>query len=139
MRFIPFKVICLPDMDDGTYPRRLAPPGLDSMSQKPIQNDRSRRGDDRYLFLEVLISVQRALCISYIDRSIQDSNERFPSVLVQGLMDYIGQGRYPPSNKSLACDQNEARVKTHITRLHTHIPFDAQSYLPGEQQGHARK
>ncbi len=34
---------------------------------------------------------------------------------------------------------SEARVKAHITRLHTRMPFDAQNYQPGEQQSYARE
>ncbi|MGU0044177.1 hypothetical protein ACVXHA_25005 [Escherichia coli] len=41
-------------MNDGVYPRQLAPLGFDLMSQKPKRGDRSRRDDDRYLFLEAL-------------------------------------------------------------------------------------
>ena len=126
-------------MNDGVYPRQLAPLGFDLMSQKPMRGDRSRRDDDRYLFLEALISAQQTLYISYIGRSIQDNSERFPSVLVQELMDYIGQSHYLPGDESLTCDQSEARVKAHITRLHTRMPFDAQNYLPGEQQSYARE
>ncbi|CAM7485354.1 exodeoxyribonuclease V subunit gamma [Citrobacter portucalensis] len=139
MRSIPFKVVCLLGMNDGVYPRQLAPLGFDLMSQKPMRGDRSRRDDDRYLFLEALISAQQTLYISYIGRSIQDNSERFPSVLVQELMDYIGQSHYLPGDESLTCDQSEARVKAHITRLHTRMPFDAQNYLPGEQQSYARE
>jgi exodeoxyribonuclease V gamma subunit len=35
MRSIPFKVVCLLGMNDGVYPRTLAPLGFDLMSQKP--------------------------------------------------------------------------------------------------------
>ncbi|MFO6484128.1 hypothetical protein ACLBR5_08985 [Escherichia coli] len=48
MRSIPFKVVCLLGMNDGVYPRQLAPLGFDLMSQKPKHGDRSRR-DDRPL------------------------------------------------------------------------------------------
>lgn len=78
MRSIPFRVVCLLGMNDGVYPRQLAPLGFDLMSQKPMRGDRSRRDDDRYLFLEALISAQQTLYISYIGRSIQDNSERFP-------------------------------------------------------------
>jgi exodeoxyribonuclease V gamma subunit len=139
MRSIPFKVVCLLGMNDGIYPRQLAPLGFDLMSQKPMRGDRSRRDDDRYLFLEALISAQQTLYISYIGRSIQDNSERFPSVLVQELLDYIGQSHYLPGDEALTCDESEARVKAHITRLHTRMPFDAQNYLPGEQQSYARE
>src|SRR5690606_16701324 len=59
MRSIPFKVVCLLGMNDGIYPRALAPLGFDLMSKQPKRGDRSRRDDDRYLFLEALISAQQ--------------------------------------------------------------------------------
>ena len=139
MRSIPFKVVCLLGMNDGVYPRQLAPLGFDLMSQKPKRGDRSRRDDDRYLFLEALISAQQKLYISYIGLSIQDNSERFPSVLVQELIDYIGQSHYLPGDEALNCDESEARVKAHLTRLHTRMPFDPQNYQPGERQSYARE
>ncbi|EIH5004534.1 exodeoxyribonuclease V subunit gamma [Shigella boydii] len=139
MRSIPFKVVCLLGMNDGVYPRQLAPLGFDLMSQKPKRGDRSRRDDDRYLFLEALISAQQKLYISYIGRSIQDNSERFPSVLVQELIDYIGQSHYLPGDEALNCDESEARVKSHLTCLHTRMPFDPQNYQPGERQSYARE
>ncbi len=139
MRSIPFKVVCLLGMNDGVYPRQLAPLGFDLMSQKPKRGDRSRRDDDRYLFLEALISAQQKLYISYIGRSIQDNSERFPSVLVQELIDYIGQSHYLPGDKALNCDESEARVKAHLTCHHTRMPFDPQNYQPGNLQSYARE
>ncbi|WP_097450297.1 exodeoxyribonuclease V subunit gamma [Escherichia coli] len=139
MRSIPFKVVCLLGMNDGVYPRQLAPLGFDLMSQKPKRGDRSRRDDDRYLFLEALISAQQKLYISYIGLSIQDNSERFPSVLVQELIDYIGQSHYLPGDEALNCDESEARVKAHLTCLHTRMPFDPQNYQPGERQSYARE
>ncbi|EFQ8035904.1 exodeoxyribonuclease V subunit gamma [Escherichia coli] len=139
MRSIPFKVVCLLGMNDGVYPRQLAPLGFDLMSQKPKRGDRSRRDDDRNLFLEALISAQQKLYISYIGLSIQDNSERFPSVLVQELIDYIGQSHYLPGDEALNCDESEARVKAHLTCLHTRMPFDPQNYQPGERQSYARE
>lgn len=139
MRSIPFKVVCLLGMNDGVYPRQLAPLGFDLMSQKPKCGDRSRRDDDRYLFLEALISAQQKLYISYIGRSIQDNSERFPSVLVQELIDYIGQSHYLPGDEALNCDESEARVKAHLTCHHTRMPFDPQNYQPGNLQSYARE
>lgn len=139
MRSIPFKVVCLLGMNDGVYPRQLAPLGFDLMSQKPKRGDRSRRDDDRYLFLEALISAQQKLYISYIGLSIQDNSERFPSVLVQELIDYIGQSHYLPGDEALNCDESEARVKAHLTCLHTRMPFDPQNYQLGERQSYARE
>lgn len=139
MRSIPFKVVCLLGMNDGVYPRTLAPLGFDLMSQKPQRGDRSRRDDDRYLFLEALMSAEQKLYISYIGRSIQDNSERYPSVLVQELADYIGQSHCLEGDEELDCDASERRVKEHITHLHTRMPFDAANFLANEDQSYARE
>lgn len=51
--------------------------------------DRSRREDDRYLFLEALLSARDALHIGWVGRSARDNAERAPSVLVGQLRDYL--------------------------------------------------
>ncbi|MEO3990637.1 exodeoxyribonuclease V subunit gamma [Pseudocitrobacter cyperus] len=139
MRSIPFKVVCLLGMNDGVYPRALPPLGFDLMSQKPVRGDRSRRDDDRYLFLEALMSAGQALYISYIGRSIQDNSERYPSVLVQELLDYIGQSHCLVGDEALNCDESDRRVKAHIMHHHTRMPFDAENFTAGERQSYARE
>lgn len=139
MRSIPFKVVCLLGMNDGIYPRALPPLGFDLMSAQPKRGDRSRRDDDRYLFLEALMSAQSRLYISYIGRSIQDNSERFPSVLLQELVDYIGQSHYLPGDEACNCDESERRVKAHITCHHSRMPFDPVNYVPDELQSYARE
>ncbi|HCI8580381.1 TPA: exodeoxyribonuclease V subunit gamma [Enterobacter cloacae] len=139
MRSIPFKVVCLLGMNDGVYPRALPPLGFDLMSPAPKRGDRSRRDDDRYLFLEALISAQNKLYISYIGRSIQDNSERFPSVLVQELVDYIGQSHYLPGDEERNCDESDQRVKAHITCCHSRMPFDPMNYVASELQSYAQE
>ncbi|WP_194208250.1 exodeoxyribonuclease V subunit gamma [Superficieibacter sp. 1612_C1] len=139
MRSIPFKVVCLLGMNDGIYPRTLSPLGFDLMSHKPLRGDRSRRDDDRYLFLEALMSAEQKLYISYIGRSIQDNSERYPSVLVQELVDYIGQSHYLAGDEDRNCDESEQRVKAHIMHLHTRMPFDAENFKTDERQSYARE
>jgi exodeoxyribonuclease V gamma subunit len=140
MRSIPFKVVCLLGMNDGVYPRTLSPLGFDLMSEKPVRGDRSRRDDDRYLFLEALLSAQQQLYISYIGRSVQDNSERFPSVLVDELVNYISHSHYLPGDETCNSDESARRVKAHICWQHPRTPFDAQSYLPGdERQSYARE
>jgi exodeoxyribonuclease V gamma subunit len=89
MRSIPFKIICLLGMNHDTFPRENRSIGFDLMVKKPRMGDRSKREDDRYLFLETLLSAREKLYISYIGQSIQDNSELPPSVLVDELIDYI--------------------------------------------------
>ena len=92
MRSIPFRVICLLGMDGEAYPRQSKPMGFDYMAKYPRRGDRSRRNDDRYLFLEAILSARERLYISYVGQSIRDNSMIPPSVLVSELMDYVEQG-----------------------------------------------
>ncbi|MDC0663373.1 exodeoxyribonuclease V subunit gamma [Marinobacter sp. SS21] len=89
MRAIPFEHICLLGMNDGDYPRSQPPVDFDLMAEDYRPGDRSRREDDRYLFLEALLSARKQLYISWIGRSINDNSERPPSVLVAQLRDHL--------------------------------------------------
>jgi len=94
MRSIPFPVVCLIGMNDDSYPRRQPVAGFDLLSQPHHfrKGDRSRRDDDRYLFLESLLSAQSHLYISYVGASCVDNADIPPSVLVSDLRDSVNQG-----------------------------------------------
>ncbi len=104
MRSIPFKIICLVGMNDGAFPRSDAHLSFDLMAQQPRLGDRSLRADDRYLFLESLLSARKRLHISYVGQDIRDNSEAPPSVLVSELLDYIGQACELPG-KNILKDQ----------------------------------
>jgi exodeoxyribonuclease V gamma subunit len=61
MRSIPSKIICLLGMNDRAFPRPSARLSFDLMEQEPRLGDRSSREDDRYLFLETLLSARERL------------------------------------------------------------------------------
>ncbi|MBL1321201.1 MAG: exodeoxyribonuclease V subunit gamma [Methylophaga sp.] len=90
MRSIPFKVVCLIGMNDGSFPRRQVMAGFDLMSRPPIRKgDRSQRNEDRYLFLESLLSAQAHFYISYVGASIVDNSLIPPSVLISDVRDVL--------------------------------------------------
>ena len=92
MRAVPFKVVCMLGLNDADYPRTVQPIGFDLVPySKKQKGDRSRKLDDRYLFLEALLSARENLYISYIGRSCFDNQPRMPSTLVSELLEYIGR------------------------------------------------
>lgn len=99
MRAIPFRVVCLLGMNDGAYPRPQAPRDFDLMA-RPGQHragDRSRRDDDRYLFLEALLSARERLYLSWQGHRATDNAEQPPSVLVSQLLDHLARcWQHPP-------------------------------------------
>ena len=104
MRSVPFKVIWLLGMNDMDYPRSQRPPAFDLMAAHPRLGDRSRRDDDRYLFLESILSARSQLAISWIGRDQQENRELPPSVVVAELRDYIDRG-WPSGLQDTATSQ----------------------------------
>ena len=106
MRNIPAQVVCLLGMNDGAYPRSRRPPGFDLIPRHPTEGDRSRRDDDRYLFLEALLSARSTFYVSYVGRSIRDNGEMPPSLLVSELSDVVeasaqGPDGHPPQVRTI--------------------------------------
>ena len=89
MRSIPFKVVCLLGMNDGEYPRDKRPLSFDLLQEEHRKGDRSRKLDDRYLFLEALLSAQDIFYVSYIGLGIRDNEPKPPSVLVTEWQAYL--------------------------------------------------
>lgn len=91
MRTIPFRVVALLGMNEADYPRQHQPNSFDLMQYHSQKGDRNRRDDERYLFMEALLSAQDKCYISYIGRSLTKEAELPPSVLVSQLLDYLEQ------------------------------------------------
>lgn len=101
MRAVPFRQVWLLGMNDQDYPRSVHPAHYDLMANDYRPGDRSRREDDRYLFLEALLSAREKLVISWIGRDIRDLSEKPPSVLVSQLRDHLAAGWQSSNSKPL--------------------------------------
>jgi exodeoxyribonuclease V gamma subunit len=101
MRAIPFKVVCVLGMNDNAYPRSPTPRDFDLISQPghARAGDRARREDDRYLFLEALLSARQRLYISWQGRRASDHAPLPPSVLVAQLLDHLNQTHLQPDKQ----------------------------------------
>ncbi|TVP61067.1 MAG: exodeoxyribonuclease V subunit gamma, partial [Halomonadaceae bacterium] len=124
MRAIPFRRVCLLGMNDGDYPRSRPPLDFDLMARDYRPGDRSRREDDRYLFLEALLSAREQLYISWVGRSVRDNSVRPPSVLVGQLRDHINSGW---TLQSVTKEQTPADA---LTTQHPLQPFSSAYFPP---------
>lgn len=129
MRSIPFKVVCILGLNDGVYPRSIAPIGFDLMVNNHQKGDRSRRDDDRYLFLEAVLSAQDKLYLSYCGRSIKDNSERCASVLLNELIDYIALSYRLSGDDGLDCHQASESIIKKLVCEHPLTPFSPRYYM----------
>ena len=149
MRSIPFKIVCLVGMNDGAFPRPTPHVSFDLMAKAPRLGDRSTREDDRYLFLETLLSARQRLYLSYVGQNIRDNSEAPPSVLVSELLDYIEQGfelaKPLPAHQLAENDQHstfnvqrstlsvESSIRVDLITRHRLQAFSEEYFRPGSR------
>lgn len=111
MRAIPFKVVCLLGMNEADFPRQQQINSFDLMQYAPQKGDRAKRDDDRYLFLEALLSAQNVFYISYIGQSQKDGKEMLPSILVSQLLDTVNDYLTPEFKAQLGMEAEKILVR----------------------------
>ncbi|APC91169.1 Exodeoxyribonuclease V gamma chain [Francisella sp. MA067296] len=90
MRSVPFRVIAMLGLNNGKFPRQESAISFDLMARLGRKTgDRTKRDDDRYLFLETILSARDYLYISYIGRSVKTNTEQQPSLILKELMSYL--------------------------------------------------
>ncbi|MHC9540941.1 MAG: exodeoxyribonuclease V subunit gamma [Vulcanimicrobiota bacterium] len=116
LKSIPSSVICLVGMNFDAFPRRENELCYDLMALEHRAGDRNIRDNDKYLFLEDLLSARKKLFISYIGQSIIDNALCPPSIVVSELLDFITR-KAAPSDRQVTLDK---MIFTH--RLHGFSP-----------------
>lgn len=136
MRGIPFRVVWLLGMDTGSFPGRDSQPGFDLAARKPRPGDRSRRGDDKYLFLEAFMAAREKFCVSYSGQSREEPSESPPSVLVSELLDYIDEAFFVQSGNTggekTGIFEKKATPSVTLTIRHPMQPFSPR-YFNGRE------
>lgn len=119
MRNVPFRVIAMLGLNNGKFPRQESAISFDLMVRLGrVKGDRTKRDDDRYLFLEAITSARDYLYLSYIGRSVKTNVEQQPSLILKELTSYLylnyGWGKvdikeYPLHPFSSKCYADEYR------------------------------
>jgi len=101
MRSIPFKVVALMGMDEQAFPRKAYSPGFDLIKKFPIQGDKNQRDEDRYLFLESLLSARDKFIVTFTGMNIQDNSPIPCSGVVSELLETIEQSFELPEQSNI--------------------------------------
>jgi exodeoxyribonuclease V gamma subunit len=88
-RSIPFRCVALIGLNDGDYPRARSDGGLDLMQAHPRLGDRDGRQEDRYLFLEALMSARETLHLSYVGEDAREGSARNPAQPLAELLAFL--------------------------------------------------
>lgn len=128
MRTVPFRVVCLLGMNEKDYPHREHPPGYDLTATYPRPGDRSRRAEDRYLFLEALLSARQHLHVSWCGRDIRTNETLPPSVVVADLVDYIDRAFLPTRRLPIDNKADEVSAAKALLTEHALQPFSRNNF-----------
>jgi len=91
MRPIPFKVVYVLGLEEGRFPGNDPENRLDLRTRKRRIGDITPLERNRYLFLEILISVGRKLYLSYVSRDLQKDRDLQPCSVLHQLQRYVEQ------------------------------------------------
>ncbi len=127
MRALPFDVICLLGMNSGDFPRRPTFAAFDLVARDFRPGDRIPRDEDRYLFIETLLSARKKLWLFYEGRRQKDDAPLSPSVVVDELLSYIDERFRPPGEKHKS-------AREYVKIEHPLQPF-SRRYLDGSMDG----
>lgn len=123
-RAIPFDMVCVLGLDDGQFPRRRRDGGIDLMARLRRIGDRDTRSDDRWLFLETLMSARRRLHLSWLGCGARDGKPRNPAAPLAELLDELDHAA------AVAGLPDDAHARPWLIR-HPLQPFDAR-YFAGD-------
>ncbi|HEY9292144.1 MAG TPA: exodeoxyribonuclease V subunit gamma, partial [Microlunatus sp.] len=119
MRSVPHRVVCLLGLDDGVFPRAGRMDGDDLLALDPWIGDRDRRGEDRQLLLDAIMSSTEHLMIIYSGADPRTNADKPPSVPLGELLDVLDQ-------TALAADGGPLRDQ--ILHRHPLQPFDPRNF-----------
>ena len=119
MRSLPFRVVVLLGMASHEFPRAERQLAFDLTHLQPRRGDRTRRFEDRYMFLEALLATRDHFIVLYTGQSSKDNSVISPSAFVTQVQQYLETVyNWPPS-----------RYTTH----HRLQPFSANYFDGGTQ------
>ncbi len=121
-RAIPFDVVCVLGLNEGAFPRTPSDGGVDLMAHIRRVGDRDVAGDDRYLFLETLMSARKRLHLSFIGQGVRDGKHRNPAAPLSELLGELDRGA------DVAPDANENDQPRPWLVRHPLQPFDGRYF-----------
>ncbi len=136
LRSIPSRVICMLGMDDGAFPRQDRRLSFDLLGAGPRLGDRSARNDDRYLFLETMLSAREIFYISYIGQNLKENTTLPPSVLISELLEYLA-GNYVATKPGETASAHRMRVTGQLVVRHPLQAF-SRKYFDAEMRVNSR-
>ncbi|CAL4324614.1 exodeoxyribonuclease V subunit gamma [Buchnera aphidicola] len=115
---IPFKVIYIIGANEEDIPRKQKILPFNLLHCHPYIGDKNIHIEDSYLFLQILSSAKKYFYISYARYSIQYNIARYPSILIQQLMDYISSHFCFIGDEKISNAENKKKIFNYFYQYH---------------------
>lgn len=89
MRTVPFRVVVVIGLDDGSWPRHRTRAGDDILGVAPVVGDRDPGSEDRQLLLDALMAARDQFIVTYRGAHQATNQPVPPSVVVSEFLDVI--------------------------------------------------
>jgi exodeoxyribonuclease V gamma subunit len=122
MRSVPHRVVCLLGLDDGVFPRRVAPDGDDLVAREPHVGDRDPRSEDRQLLLDAVLAAGDHLVVTYAGRDERTNAPLPPAVPIGELLDVVDATVRTPDGSA---------PRGQVVTAHPLQPFDVRNFATG--------
>lgn len=125
LRSVPFKIIFVMGMEEGSFPSRESEESFDLKSHFSATLDASQREVDRYSILELFFTAQSKLHFSFCSRDIVKNLDLKPGNVLLELEDFINS-RFQSAGSSSAF---EALMERHPLLSYDPVYFEEESSL----------
>ncbi|WP_315984405.1 hypothetical protein [Buchnera aphidicola] len=114
--YLPFKVICIIGADHLSIPKTNYLDNLNLLKNYPLIGDIDIYQKYCYLFAQSISCAEKYFYISYIGYSIKDESKRYPSVLIDQLLNYIAFNFCFIGDKNLSLEDNTKKIIKHLCK-----------------------
>ncbi|NPA95554.1 MAG: exodeoxyribonuclease V subunit gamma [Thermodesulfobacteria bacterium] len=135
MRALPFKIVCLMGMNHGEFPRNILLPSYDLTTRKTEFKARNRKDEDRYLFLETIMSARERLIVTFVGRRQTDNQELPPSTVVSELLREISSKLSVDASKLVTEHPLQPFGMAYLAGKEPRLKTYATEWLPIDRDG----
>lgn len=131
MRAVPFKHVFILGLNDNTFPREEHTLGFNFLSARDLFEcgDRSNNIDDRFLFLEAIMSARQSIYFSYVGRDPKNNSELNPSVVLNELLFYLSDQCAVEGESTLKDDVRQLHVMNRLCMVEHLNAYHSENFL----------
>lgn len=134
MRPLPFEYVFAVGLGEETFPTTDPNTPLDLRTAKWVRGDVGPRDQDRYMFLETLISTRKRLCLSWVGRDPTTGDPLEPSSIIRELQQMLELFGVDPDECTTEPPLRRFEAGAYSSGLED-APFDGPGGVDGQNDG----